>query len=78
MPNERYTYRDFRFANFPEIFSDATDAKMVLKKLVSMDMRISYPKFLVQYLPFYSFDRPSNFTTVIEAKLLKVGPGLQN
>ena len=41
MPYERYTYRDFRFANFPEIFSDASDAKMVLKKFVSRDRRIS-------------------------------------
>ena len=53
------------------MFRDSTDAKMILKKLVSIVIS-------VQYLHFRSLDRPLKFTTAIEAKLSKVGPGLQN
>ena len=33
------------FANFSENFRDATDAKMVFNKLVSLDKWITYPNF---------------------------------
>ena len=63
-----------RFANFPENVRDATDAKMVSNKLVSMDMRTANPSFQFNIYIF----RALKFDTVIEAKLSKVGPGLPN
>ena len=66
-----------RFANFPENFRDATDVKMILNKLVSMDKKMKIPNFLFNIYIFRASSDLWNLQ-VIEAKLSKVGPGLQN
>ena len=66
-----------RFANFPENFDDDNNTKMISKKLVLMDMGISY---LTYQFNIYIFRALTDLRSllVIEAKLSKVGPGLQN